>query len=177
MFGCQGHLECLDMFGWNNSGPKSKRAKDVICCNWQSKMFCFWFSLQMALILQVRCGKLDLDSTLMKSMRGWEERMLWVKSSQETATCDAVFVARHRDQFVDVEGWDLKSDVFWSSYCWNSVFFKHVLRKDGLKSRLPTGFVMFFGPMFYQHPAVPGACDVGVFARHPIWVGGETAKD
>ena len=40
----------------------------------------------------------------MKSMRGWEERMLWVKSTKQTATCDAVFVARHGDHFVDVEG-------------------------------------------------------------------------
>ena len=39
----------------------------------------------------------------MKSMRGWEERMLWVKSSKQTATCDAVFAVRHGDHFVDVE--------------------------------------------------------------------------
>lgn len=39
----------------------------------------------------------------MKSMMGWEERMMWDKSGKQTATCDAVFVARHGDHFVDVE--------------------------------------------------------------------------
>ena len=39
----------------------------------------------------------------MKSMMGWEERMMWVKSGKRTATCDAVFAVRHGDHFVDVE--------------------------------------------------------------------------
>lgn len=65
----------------------------------------------MALILG-EMWQAGLGQHLDEEYEGMGRTNVVVKSGKQTATCDAVFVARHGDHFVDVEGWDLKSEVF-----------------------------------------------------------------